>query len=138
MASPRIILGRVVEVAGTSPGPASGITYTIACHDQQVDGVFRVTNQRPVRRWPETIDTVAFEVGTMVVGVTDANVLQWHSMEMPDFGACPDNSGQSRLLNMLKEGVVLLQDLPVPPDTLVGTIAGSSSAPSNTPAGGDA
>jgi hypothetical protein len=138
MASPRIILGRVVEVSGTSPGPASGITYTIACHDPQVDGVFRVTNQRPVRRWPETIDTVAFEVGTMVVGVTDTSVLQWHSMEMPDFGACPDNSGQSRLLDMLKEGVVLLQDLPVPPDTVVGTLSGSSSAPSNTPAGGDA
>jgi hypothetical protein len=59
-------------------------------------------------------------------------------MEMPDFGACPDNSGQSRLLSMLKEGVVLLQDIPVPPDTVFGTIAGSSSAPSNTPAGGDA
>jgi hypothetical protein len=104
MASPRIILGRIVEVNGTTPGPASGITYTIACHDPQVDGPFRVTNQRPIRRWPDALDTVAFAVGSMVVGVSDATILQWHSMEMPDFGACPDNSGGSQLLQLLRSG----------------------------------
>lgn len=104
MASPRIILGRIVEVNGTTPGPASGITYTIACHDPQVEGPFRVTNQRPIRRWPDAIDTVAFAVGSMVIGVSDSAVLQWHSMEMPDFGACPDNGGGSGLLEQLRAG----------------------------------
>jgi len=112
MASPRIILGRIVEVNGTTPGPASGISYTIACHDPQVDGPFRVVNQRPIRRWPDAIDTVAFAVGSMVVGVSDASILQWHSMEMPDFGACPDNSGQSQLLNMLRNGGAFGPNLP--------------------------
>ena len=74
----------------------------------------------------------------MLIGVTDANVLQWHSMEMPDFGACPDNSGQSRLLNMLKEGVVLLQDLePVLPNAASSQAGGGDSAPAGPPSGGN-
>lgn len=134
MASPRLILGRVVEVSGTTPGPASGITYTIACHDPQVDGPFRVTNQRPVRRWPDAIDTVAFAVGSMVVGVSDAGVLQWHSMEMPDFGACPDNSGQSNLLALLRSGGGFL-DVPTTPGSGTSPANPGGSEPSGPPAG---
>jgi hypothetical protein len=136
MASPRLILGRIVAVQGTTPGPASGITYTIACHDPQVDGPFRVVNQRPIRRWPDSIDTVAFAVGSMVVGVTDAAILQWHSMEMPDFGACPDNSGKSKLLDMIQEEVRLLRDLE-PPNASTAAGTGTDAPAGPTPGGAE-
>lgn len=136
MASPRIILGRVVEVFGTTPGPASGITYTIACHDPQVDGPFRVTNQRPVRRWPDAIDTVAFAVGSMVVGVSDSSILQWHSMEMPDFGACPDNSGQSNLLQLIRNGNGFANPPILPGSNDVGTVPGGTPGIDPGPGGG--
>ena len=135
MASPRIILGRIVEVNGTTPGPASGISYTIACHDPQVDGPFRVTNQRPIRRWPDAIDTVAFAVGSMVVGVSDATILQWHSMEMPDFGACPDNAGQSQMLEMLRTGGVFGLQIPGAPGSGTSPANPGGTDPTGPPAG---
>lgn len=132
MQDPRPIIGRIVSVQGTTPGPASGITYTIACHDANVDGVYRLDGQKPIRRWPDTIDTVAFAVGSMVHGIVDANVVQWHSMEMPDFGECPDNSGQSQMLELLRNGSGFLT-LPTGPNTQTG---GIDSATPGTPAGG--
>lgn len=124
MQDPRPILGRIVSVQGTTPGPASGITYTIACHDANVDGVYRLDGQKPIRRWPDTLDTVAFAAGSMVHGIVDANVVQWHSMEMPDFADCPSNSGGSGLLELLRSGGI--------PQAFVPSLPGSGS----TDAGG--
>lgn len=131
MQDPRPILGRVVAVQGTSPGPASGITYTIACHDANVDGVYRLEGQRPIRRWPDTLDTVAWVVGSMVQGIVDANTVTWHTMEMPDFGACPDNTGQSQMLKLIQD------ELPFRDVPLVGTTpAGSGTDSPATPSDG--
>lgn len=124
MQDPRPILGRIIAVAGNTPGPASGITYTIACHDANVDGVYRLDGQRPIRRWPDALDTVAWAVGSMVHGIVDANIVQWHSMEMPDFGACPDSGGNGAMLELLRSGGVpgLFNPPPSP---------GSGSSPAN-------
>lgn len=92
MADPRLILGRIVNVQGTTPGPAGGIAYTIAVHDPAVDGVYRLELQRPLRRWPDDIDIVACEVGEIVIGTVSANRVQWHFHEYPDFAACPESS----------------------------------------------
>lgn len=91
MADPRLILGRIVEVQGQSPGPASGITYTIAVHDTNVEGIYRLERQTPVQRWPDQIDVVALRRGQLVIGAVAANVVQWHFHEYPAFRECgPD------------------------------------------------
>jgi len=127
MQDPRPIIGRVVSVQGTTPGPASGIAYTIACYDANVDGVYRLEGQKPIRRWPDTLDTVAWVVGSLVHGIVDANVVTWHTMELPDFGACPDNTGQSQMLEMLRSGSGFLN---------IPTTPGSGTSPAN-PGGGE-
>lgn len=137
MQDPRPILGRIVSVQGTTPGPASGISYTVACHDANVDGVYRLDGQKPIRRWPDTLDTVAFAVGSMVQGIVDANVVQWHSMEMPDFAECPSNSGGSGMLELLRAGGIpqaLLPSLPGSGSTEAG--GGSDSPIGPTPGSG--
>jgi len=96
MADPRLILGRIVNVQGTTPGPAGGIAYTIAVHDPAVDGVYRLELQRPLRRWPDDIDIVACEVGEIVIGTVSSNRVQWHFHEYPDFAACPTGSPGAR------------------------------------------
>lgn len=88
MADPRIILGRIVSVEGVSPGPATGISYTIAVHDPEVAGIFRLDGQRPIQRWPDTLDTVALPAGMLVMGAIEAKVIRWHFMEMPAFKDC--------------------------------------------------
>jgi hypothetical protein len=88
MADPRLILGRIVSVEGTTPGPASGITYTIAVHDPQVEGIFRLERQKPVQRWPDALDIVALRPGQLVIGAVAANAVQWHFHEYPAFRDC--------------------------------------------------
>jgi len=63
----------------------------------------------------------------MVQGIVDANAVQWHTLELPDFGACPDNSGQSQMLEMLRSGSWFLN---------VPTTPGSGTSPAN-PGGGE-
>ena len=128
MQDPRPIIGRIVSVQGTTPGPASGLSYTIACHDANVDGVYRLSGQRPIRRWPDTLDTVAWAVGSLVQGIVDANIVTWHTMEMPDFGPCPDNSGNSKILEMIQEDRFLL---PVVGTTPAGSGTDAPAGPSD-------
>lgn len=89
MADPRLIMGKIVQVNGTSPGPASVISYTIAVHDSNVDGVYTLERQRPIKRLPDTIDIEAFVVGDIVVGSVEANRVRWHFQELPAFADCP-------------------------------------------------
>ena len=89
MADPRLILGKIIAVQGTSPGRASTISYTIAVHDPNTDGVFTLEKQRPVKRLPDTIDIEAFVVGDIVVGSVEANRVRWHFQELPAFADCP-------------------------------------------------
>jgi|GEM_PF-4247972 len=57
--------GIIVAVNGTTPGPASGITY-----DVEVDlngGSFLIKNTEPTHgRFPDELDTVAVPVGSIV------------------------------------------------------------------------
>lgn len=97
MADPRLILGRIVSVAGPEVGPSTQISYTIAVHDPVVDGVYRLNQQRPVSRWPDEIDIRASPPGMIVIGTVSANRVQWHFHEYPAFGACRSNASDYTL-----------------------------------------
>lgn len=128
MADPRLILGRIVTINGTTPGPASGISYTIAVHDPATEGVYRLERQAPLKRWPDDIDVEACEVGSMVIGTVSANRVQWHFHEYPAFAECPNNLQneiallgitQGRLRQLPREGQGQVGDgsqAPTPPD----------------------
>lgn len=89
MADPRLILGKIIRVNGTTPGPARGITYDIAVHDPNIEGVFTLLGQRPMKRLPDTIDIDAYIVGDIVIGSMEANKVRWHFQELPAFAECP-------------------------------------------------
>jgi hypothetical protein len=108
MADPRLILGRIVDVQGQSPGPASGITYTIAVHDTNVDGIYRLERQSPVQRWPDAIDIVALRRGQLVIGAVAANVVQWHFHEYPAFRECGTSGMAAELLQNETLGGVIV------------------------------
>lgn len=117
MADPRLILGRIVDVQGQSPGPASGITYTIAVHDTNVDGIYRLERQTPVQRWPDQIDVVALRRGQLVIGAVAANVVQWHFHEYPAFRECGTGLAALQLLpDGSTSGVIVAPPSPPPPD----------------------
>lgn len=132
MNDPRIIAGVIISHAGTSPGPASGITYTIATADPNAAGVFNMRNQTPVSRWPDTLDTVAMPDGTGVIGVSVGAVVSWHFVELPDFAECPSNSGGSSMLDLLRSGGIPQAFIPGGPS--FG--AGDASNANGTPSGG--
>ena len=89
MADPRLILGRIAAVNGPQQGPAREITYRINVHDPNVEGVFTLENQTPLKRWPPEVDIIAYKVGDIVVGSMEANRVRWHFVELPAFGPCP-------------------------------------------------
>lgn len=89
MADPRLILGRIAAVNGTSPGRASSISYTIAVHDPNVEGIFTLERQAPAKRLPDEIDIQAYNVGDIVIGSIEANRVRWHFVELPAFADCP-------------------------------------------------
>lgn len=130
MADPRAIIGRIVSVEGVSPGPATFISYTIAVHDPNVEGIFRLEGQRPIQRWPDALDTVALPVGMLVMGATEANVIRWHFMEMPAFKDCaaavPNATLAQRFANLGG-----LNGIPpiLPPTSGGSNIGGGESAP---------
>ena len=88
MADPRLILGRIQSVQGNNPDQAVNVWYTIAVHDPQVDGVYLLERQAPVRRWPPTLDIIPLELGDIVIGTVSSNRVQWHFMEYPAFADC--------------------------------------------------
>lgn len=124
MADPRLILGRIVSSHGTSPGPASGITYTIAVHDPQVEGVFRLERQKPVQRWPDDIDVVALRDGQLVVGAIAANAVQWHFHEYPAFRECAAGVAPQQIIG--PDGIAITIR---PPTTGEGQVQPGESAP---------
>lgn len=126
MADPRLILGRIVTIIGTTPGPASGISYTIAVHDPATEGVYRLERQAPIKRWPDDIDVEACDEGSIVIGTVSANRVQWHFYEYPAFADCPSNLQnmppalditQSRFRQLPREGEGQIgqgQEAPIP------------------------
>jgi hypothetical protein len=135
MADPRLILGRIKTVAGSSPGPSSSISYTISVHDPNVEGVYTLVNQAPVQRWPNDLDIKAMPVGSIVIGSVEANRVRWHFIEMPAFADCPSSSFADTALKMLSSNGGMI--LPSGATGASGPVGGSESAPAPD-AGGEA
>jgi len=133
MADPRLILGRIASVQGTSPGPSSGITYTIGVHDPNVEGVYVLNNQAPMQRWPNDLDITAVPAGTIVIGTAEANRIRWHFMEMPAFADCPSSNFAATAMRLLTNGSggTLLPGQP--PTTVVDTIGSGELSPISEP-----
>jgi len=88
MADPRLILGRIEEVIGNNPDRSGNISYTIAVHDPQIEGVYMLERQRSVRQWPSQLDVIPLTRGDIVIGTVSSNRVQWHFMEYPAFAEC--------------------------------------------------
>ena len=132
MADPRLILGRIASVQGTSPGPSSGITYTIGVHDPNVEGVYVLNNQAPMQRWPNDLDIIAVPAGTIVIGTAEANRIRWHFMEMPAFADCPSSNFAATAMRLLTNGSGGPLG-PTNPNTFDQAIDSGSSGPISEP-----
>ena len=135
MADPRLILGRIQSVHGTSPGPSNGITYTIGVHDPNVEGIYTLTNQVPMQRWPNDLDITALTVGSIVIGTAEANRVRWHFMEMPAFADCPSSNFASTAMRLLGTTNPLLPTLPTTGQEGIGE---GQSTPAPSPEGAGA
>ena len=123
MQDPRVILGVITASTGTSPGPSSGITYTIAVSDPATAGVFSMDGQKPLYRWPDELDIVALVPGLPVIGAMLGGEVTWHFMEQPAFADCPSGlTAQQRgallrgEIERLASGFEVVQGLPTNPD----------------------
>jgi hypothetical protein len=80
--------GTIAAVHGTSPGPASGITYDVDVNEPGV-GVMRLEGVAPHhQRWPDHIDTVAASVGDLVAVAIVGKSVQFHIVETADTTEC--------------------------------------------------
>jgi hypothetical protein len=128
MADPRLILGRITAVNGASPGRASTISYTIAVHDPNVEGIFTLDRQAPAKRLPDEIDIQAYNVGDIVIGSVEANRVRWHFQELPAFADCPTLTPTAPIV--LPEDPFRVPPItPYPNSTNYSVGAGSSPTP---------
>ena len=104
MNDPRPVVGIVTAVNGTSPGPSSGITYTLMVSDPATAGAFPMEGQRPFRRWPDELDVVAFDLGFPVDGVCIGGEIIWKDIELPAFADCPAGLTEQQRLALLTGG----------------------------------
>lgn len=79
--------GAIVSVQGTTPGAASGITYTIELNlpwgKLQIPGV-KPANSRP----PDSIDIKAVPAGTAIQAAVVGGNVQAFIYEFPDWQSC--------------------------------------------------
>lgn len=134
MADPRLILGRITAVNGASPGRASTISYTIAVHDPNTEGIFTLERQAPTKRLPDTIDVEAFIVGDIVVGSVEANRVRWHFQELPAFADCPTLTPPAPIVSP-EDPFNLPPITPFPNVTNYAQAGSSQSAPAPPPVG---
>jgi hypothetical protein len=134
MADPRLILGRISRVNGPEQGPAREITYRINVHDPNIDGVFTLDDQRPVKRWPPEVDIVAYAVGDIVVGSMEANRVRWHFVELPAFAECPTVEPPAPIISP-EDPLVIAPITPFPNVTNYAQAGSSQSAPAPPPVG---
>lgn len=136
MADPRLILGRISAVNGPEQGPAREITYRINVHDPNVDGVFTLENQTPLKRWPPEVDIIAYKVGDIVVGSMEANRVRWHFMEMPAFAECPTVEPPAPIVSP-EDPLVIPPVTPYPSASNLSAAGSSVSAPAPGPESGE-
>jgi hypothetical protein len=134
MADPRLILGRITAVNGASPGRASTISYTIAVHDPNVEGIFTLERQAPTKRLPDEIDIQAYNVGDIVIGSIEANRVRWHFVELPAFADCPTLTPPAPIVSP-EDPFNLPPITPFPNVTNYAQAGSSSSAPAPPPVG---
>lgn len=81
------LLGVIVSVQGTNPGPASGITYTVDVND--ANGVSRVVGVVPCEsRPPDAYDIKAAGVGSGCLVYVLNQKMFFFIREYIDVGAC--------------------------------------------------
>jgi hypothetical protein len=134
MADPRLILGRITAVTGASPGRASTISYTIAVHDPNVEGIFTLERQAPTKRLPDEIDIQAYNVGDIVIGSIEANRVRWHFVELPAFADCPTLTPPAPIVSP-EDPFRVPPITPFPNVTNYAQAGSSSSAPAPPPVG---
>lgn len=115
MNDPRTVIGIVTEVHGTSPGPSSGITYTLMVSDPATAGAFKMEGQRPFRRWPDDVDVVAFDLGFPVDGVCIGGEIIWKDIELLAFADCPAGLTEQQRLAMLEASGIIRGVIPSVP-----------------------
>ena len=136
MADPRLILGRITAVNGASPGRASTISYTIAVHDPNVEGIFTLERQAPTKRLPDEIDIQAYNVGDIVIGSIEANRVRWHFVELPAFADCPTLTPPAPIVSP-EDPFNLPPITPFPNVTNYAQAGSSQSAPAPPPESGE-
>jgi hypothetical protein len=136
MADPRLILGRITAVTGASPGRASTISYTIAVHDPNVEGIFTLERQAPTKRLPDEIDIQAYNVGDIVIGSIEANRVRWHFVELPAFADCPTLTPPAPIVSP-EDPFNLPPITPFPNVTNYAQAGSSQSAPAPPPESGE-
>lgn len=86
----RVGLVNVLSHAGASPGPASGIRYTVRVVFCDGKGV-QYTGVRPaLQLWSDDINTVAIPPGPAGVGMLVGSYLLWFAAESPETAPCED------------------------------------------------
>lgn len=86
----RVYIGFVTAIDGTTPGPASGISYTVRINkDGSVLEVPRVVPSNG--RLPDEWDVDAFPIGTLVLVINESGRLEFVfcPAERPATGVCP-------------------------------------------------
>lgn len=101
-----ILPGIVRSFAGTSPGPASGLTYTIDAYFPRA-GLVTLAGQTPAcERRPDTVDVTAVAIGTGVLGILfDGQIIQWMFRELDAYAECPTGAGAGGIAEMLRSAI---------------------------------
>lgn len=80
--------GVVVSSNTTTPGPASGITYTVAVN--LPDGIVTFANVKPHgSRWPDTINTIPAPAGTPITVWVNGPQITFDIRETFQVDTCP-------------------------------------------------
>lgn len=86
-------IGAVTAASSATPGPASGITYTVTWETPA--GIVSQSGLAPSQRWPDDIDTVPYSVtdptkrvAVRVIDIEGFLIFLFGSIELPDFVEC--------------------------------------------------
>lgn len=80
--------GVIVSVQGTTPGPASGITYTVKVNLPNGSTAEYAGVKPHNTRYPDSIDTVAASNGTAFFVFSVGGIFQYQIIELPATTGC--------------------------------------------------
>lgn len=141
----RPIFGKLLNYSGESPGPATGITYTVQCQYSDLEAPFIVNGVRPSGfRWPTpmwtdaaatvlNVDTaMPFNAVGLEVGDEGASFTFWFFAECPYIRPCDGFAARSNGGTIVKDPITgKLVVIPPPDGPVTGTvtISGLNSLP---------